>query len=46
MFIKNIKQQKITGYSKSSLAYQYFDNKLIVDYYIEVINFATKKVFK
>ena len=30
-----------------STIYQFaFDNKIIVDYYIEVINFATKKVLK
>ena len=46
MFIKYIKQYKIIYYSNLNWARQYFDNKIIVDYYIEVINFATKKVLK
>ncbi len=46
MVIKNIKQYKIIYYSNLNQSRQYFDNKIIVDYYIEVINFATKKVSK
>ena len=46
MVIKNIKQYKIIYYSYLNYERQYFDNKIIVDYYIEVINFATKKVLK
>ena len=46
MVIKYITQYIIIYYSNLNLVRQYFDNKIIVDYYIEVINFATKKVLK
>ena len=46
MVIKCITQYIIIYYSNLNLVRQYFDNKIIVDYYIEVINFATKKVLK
>ena len=44
MVIKYITKYKVIYYSYLNLMRKYFDNKIIVDYYIEVINFATKKV--
>tara|TARA_Y100000768_G_scaffold29498_1_gene19638 strand:+ start:12639 stop:12779 length:141 start_codon:yes stop_codon:yes gene_type:complete len=46
MVIEYIKQYKIIYLLNFYQVRQYFDNKIIVDYYIEVINFATKKVLK